>query len=187
MANDYAANFRRLGWPVDFALLQRLAAEDLAMVEAHERDARPPVSPSAPVEKAPPRTNAKEALAERGMELVGEHKQWRSRVLDAPPALLGARFHACANRIAQILASGGDPRAAFKRGGFDAVIAQTEVPRLAREVMELFIHYTALRNRRSKQNPFLGLNAKDAARALIRGLEDIADRSTASLGSWWVK
>jgi len=188
LAADYAQNFRRLGWPVDLAFLQRLAAQDLQLVEAFERDERPSsASASEPAPRAPARTTAHEALAERGVEVVGEHKQWKSRVLDAPPALVGPRFRACANRIAQILHSGSDQRATFKRGGLDAMLSETEVPKLAREVMELFVHYTALRHRRSKWNPFLDLNAKDAARALIRGLEDIADRSTAVLGPWWVR
>jgi hypothetical protein len=188
LASDYAANFRRLGWPVDMRYLQRLAAQDLETVEAHERDDRPSPAPSSEPRPVAPRTTAKDAIEARGMELVeGERPERKSRVLDAPPHVLGARFQACANRIAQILASGADLRATFKRGGFDALIAETEVPQLAREVAELFVHYTALRHRQSKWNPFLGLNPTDAARALIRGLEDIADRSTGALGPWWVR
>jgi len=189
LAADYAANFRRLGWPVDMEFLTRLAAQDLNLVEAHERDASPSsTSASAPTPVAPMRTSAAEALADRGVEMIeGERKQWKSRVIDAPPALMGERFRACANRIAQILHSGADQRATFKRGGLHAMLAETEVPKLAREVTELFLHYTALRNRPSKWNPFRDLGPKDAARALIRGLEDIADRSTAVLGPWWVR
>lgn len=186
MAEDYAANWRRLGLGVDFQALQALATSDLQLVEAAERNAGYQFAPSES-EPAPPRTTASDLIAEQGMQLVGEHRtKFRSRVLDAPPAEVGERFQAAIARIARIMSPRGDLRTAYVRGGFDAAVREMEAPALAREVLELFVHYSALRNRSSRWNPFAGMTPKDSARALIRALEDVCDRSTGLFGQWFI-
>jgi hypothetical protein len=189
LARDYANNARRLGVAnPDVAALTELAKQDLELVDRHDREgvgAR-----GAQVEEADVRESGEDrlaaALAEDNVELETTEEERQFLALDVPFVSRERRLKLL-RRVVQICAPRGDLRAAMLRGGLLEAAQEMADPELAREVIELNLNYQSFQTRESKWNPFRGLTPQDAARAYIRGLEDIADRSTGRFGPWWVK
>jgi hypothetical protein len=192
LARDYANNARRLGVPnPDMAALTELAKQDLELVDRHDREgvgARG-AGGGAQVEETDVRESGEErlaaALAEDNVELETTEEERQFLALDVPVSR--ERRLKLLRRVVQICAPRGDLRAAMLRGGLIEAAQEMADPELAREVIELNLNYQSFQTRESKWNPFRGLTPQDAARAYIRGLEDIADRSTGRFGPWWVK
>lgn len=118
---------------------------------------------------------------------VNERKQVvRSRVLHGNPLAISERWGAAAARISRILEG-------VRRDTSSLVVAveDAEIGVLATEYADLWGHfmtrYQAPPLSGNDRNPFRGLSDRDAARKFQRLVEDICDRSTGRLGSWYVK
>lgn len=107
-------------------------------------------------------------------------KLWRPRFMFNNPVQVGERWaHAC-GRMTRILTEGKQGRAFVGQLG-----------ELAKSYETLWACFQT-RNlpaaaRGFERNQFDGLTDKEAARAFMRGVEDICDRSTGVLGSWYTK
>lgn len=90
------------------------------------------------------------------------------------------RFVHAKARIARILEGAGQAGAKTIASG----IRDAEIPKLAREYVELIAHYKFFRHRRSRWNPFLDMSDVDAAKMFVAEIYNICDRSTGRMGPW---
>jgi hypothetical protein len=115
-----------------------------------------------------------------GVRLLGEHDKppeiWRPSFLFRNPQQVGERWGFAVARIARICEGG------TKEGS---------LAHLARDYKTLYacflLRNVPAQNRGFQVNRFDGLTDRDAARAFMRAVEDICDRSTGALGSWYTK
>lgn len=181
---EYADKAQRMGRTVSSAALERFAVQELNLVDAFHRWARPASPKPRP---APAPAPPKNRLAELGLKPVErssrERLAARTRVpLTERPVLdVSQKLAAGMARILQIMEHGAE-----KATDFDKAIANAAVPRLAREFLRAWTGHK-LRHRISRHNPFAGLSDVDADRMLERCIYDICDRSTGVLGPWWVR
>lgn len=182
---DYRASFARAGYALTDEQIRRIAMSDLEMVDS-ARAAGDLASqrPATPAPIARPNNVAKAHEAAGTHEANGRTLKFRS--LDANPQTLGARWGAAVARLARIMEGAG--RAATLHGA----VSNATVPRLAREWMNAYGYWLTRSappptRGRVDHNPFRGMSDKDASKKLIRIGEDICDRSTGVLGSWYVK
>lgn len=112
-------------------------------------------------------------------------RPYRPGALYAQPQKISERWGFAVARINRIL------EGAARANNLKAAVNGAEYPKLATEFGELWSYYMT----RSKpppprgvdHNPFRTLNDRDASRKFIRMVEDICDRSTGVLGSWYTK
>lgn len=110
----------------------------------------------------------------------------RSKILHANPMETSARWGAAAARIQRILEG-------VRKDTSSLVVAveDAELGALATEYADLWgyfmTRYQAPPLSGNDRNPFRGLSGRDAARKFQRLVEDVCDRSTGRLGSWYTK
>lgn len=104
------------------------------------------------------------------------------RVLDAVGFANVKWAHAKA-RIFRILEGAGKSHATSIAEG----VKDAEMPKLAREYVDLVANYKFFRYRASRWNPFYGLSDVDAARKFVAMVFDICDRSSVRLGHWYTR
>lgn len=183
MVADYADNVRKAGGTVDLADIERVVAADLQVYEAVEsaRKAAP-----APKPKIDEREDTAAIVARsKGMELYRRPigADVADPLLDKDPRKVSAKFPAMMARIKRIIA----PRGNVRQRTFTKSLEEMTAPKLAREFLNLFICYQQP-SIPVRGNPFLEMaNPRDRARMFLRKVEDICDRSTGSMGPWWVK
>jgi hypothetical protein len=121
-----------------------------------------------------------EAAQQNGVRLLAKGETsptiWRPGFLFRNPQQVSERWGYAVGRIARIIEGG------TKDGALAA---------LSRAYKTLFacfqLRNVPAANRGFRVNQFDGLTDRDAARAFMRGVEDICDKSTGLLGSWYVK
>lgn len=118
----------------------------------------------------------------------GELKRGGAKdILEKAPHKVSTRWpYACA-RI-QRICEGAQPR---KGHTFETACKTATVPKLAHSFMELYAYYVT-RSRPAPtvggdHNPFRHLPDNEAEAKFQRLVEDICDKSSAKLGSWYVK
>lgn len=183
---DYALAAQRTGQPVDVAAIERVAVEHLRIVDAYRAGVDTTARP-APQERPNLAAAAVAADPDSGVKL----RERGAPDLVAPLHGKGRRdgkwAHARA-RLRRIL-EGMTPKFRTTAQGaeldFDGSTSTAQIPQLARRYYRLwgnFLH----RNRRSRHNPFAGLNDADACRMFVAEVYAICDASTGRLGQWWV-
>lgn len=110
---------------------------------------------------------------------------YRPAALHSDPRIIGPRWPYAVMRIARIL------EGVAKSSNIEHAIEGAELKRLAHQYAEAYAFYlTRTRPPPAKgadHNPFRHLSDFDAFRRFIRCVEDICDRSTGKLGSWYTK
>lgn len=190
VVQDYKRNAERAGNAPNMDAIESQVLKDLAMVDMYEAEQA----------SKPAHVPVKKERDIRTDELDKEckEKNLRAYVKDSPSDDRGdmicdavpksERAVRMFGRIKQILRPRGDIGAMARRGN---TIAESTIectdPKLSLEFLELWTWYMPLRALPSPKNKFYWMSDGDAAKAFIRGLEDICDRSTARFGPWWVK
>lgn len=178
---SYLDSYRLSGIKVTRQEVERQVVADCELVDAADRagELRGGGTPDPNPGRERPNYIAK-AEQENGVRLLQEGDKpptiWRPGFLFKNPQQVSERWGYAVARIARITEGGTK----------DGDLAQ-----LARAYKTLYACFL-LRNvepakRGFKLNQFDGLSDRDAARAFMRGVEDICDKSSRQLGNWWVK
>lgn len=133
----------------------------------------------------------REQLHDSGISFGGtpEATPYRPRVLYGDETGSRRRFwprgDAAAARIYRLL------EGVAKSASLERAVAGAEYRRLAQEYVELWIYYQTRDKpppvKGKDHNPFRWMSDGDSERMFMRRVEDICDRSTGVLGSWWAK
>ena len=177
---DYVRAVERSGQPVDLDAIYKLAIRHLEIVDAYNRGddlTRPKKRPAPKYRRLI--ANAEHPARSAPVATVPASGQRDRNILHANPFQVSARWPYAMGRIRRIVA--GARAASTLAGG----TSTAECPDLALRFLRLYAAYMT-RHRESRHNPFRGLTERDAARAFVRGVEDICDASSSKLGSWWV-
>lgn len=190
---DFTVMNRSMGLPADRAFVERQALTYLTVGDAVRRNA--PVPP-------PPPTREERAAAERerAARLDARASDSKARVMRGGEQVVSTRnkvMHAATlptdrwsfakARIARIC------EGVINHPDIIKATAGCTMPKLAREVFRIqgFILSRHTRPDQlpqgSEANPFFGLSEKDYAAKFQRMIENICDKSTGRLGSWYVK
>ena len=110
---------------------------------------------------------------------------YRPVALHADPRIVGPRWPYAVMRIKRIL------EGVAKSSSIEAAVNGAEYKSLAKEYVETYAFYL-MRTRpapvdRIDHNPFRHMSDFDAFKAFVRRVEDICDRSTGKLGSWYTR
>lgn len=186
MVEDYADQVRRAGGNVPIGDIERIVGQDLQIFDAIERERRavPAVKPAVPDGRV---DTAAAAIRNRGMELRRTPEgQWTDRhdpILSGDPHDVSAKFPAMMARIKRIL----EPRGDVRQRSLSQSLIEVTAPKLAREFLHIFLCYQSP-SLPVRANPFRAVaSARDRARIFLRAVEDLCDRSTGSMGPWWVR
>lgn len=195
---DYRRNAERAGVPVDLAAIEALALADCNTYAAVMRD-RHPAAPAAPdPAKEAERAGALDAaVGAVGAEVVREPMKAKRLSLLADVPNPNDKWAWALGRLAVIL-RGADPLAFVRPGAstveiMRAITSTCECPDLAFEVERLKAHWGLYLATGCKgtlkilgePNVFAGLPLGTALAKYRRLTEDICDKSTGRLGSWW--
>lgn len=185
----YVAQFRRT-YGVEMArdLVAKKVIADLSYVDSvrragdlHESTSKAPAHVP-PVDKrilATP-TDDRPAPQPSGEQPI----DYRPDVLFRNPMAIGERFALAMGRIARICEGVGVAKT------FGVASTTAEMPALARRFADHYAWFM-MRERPAPtrgvdRNPYRGMTDRDAARAFMRAVEDIADASSGKLGPWRV-
>lgn len=185
LVQSYLESYRQSGIKMTEQQVERQVIADCELVDAATRagdigggQSKQPANENRPRK----RSNAiAEAQQKTGVRLLnGNVELWRPSFMFKKPLETGKRWGFACGRIARILHDGKDGRKyvgncgpyAYEYETLWACFQSRNLPAAARGF---------------EKNPFDGLTDKDAARAFMRGVEDICDRSTGVLGSWFTK
>ena len=130
---------------------------------------------------------AQEAVHESGLSMGGspDARPYRPMALWENPRKVGPRWPFACMRIRRIL------EGVARSSSITDAVGGAEYKKLAREYGETYAYYLTRDRpapaRRVDHNPFRGLSDHDAFRMFVRKVEDICDRSTGKLGSWYTK
>lgn len=128
---------------------------------------------------------AEQATGSRLVDESSRGKVVKSRVLDAPISTLTPKQQAAIARMAFILSTSGGSSDIRK------AVGNSELPKLALALAEDWAFFTTREAPPPvgvvDHNPYRGMTTKDAVRRYMRFVEDICDKSTGSMGPWWVK
>lgn len=191
LVQDYKRNAERAGATPDMGSIERQVLADLAMVDQYEAEqASKPAPVAAPPKPRDIRTDEldKECADKNLRAYVKDNPTDKpgDMICDAVPK--SERAVRMFGRIKQIMRPRGDIAAMARKGNTiaECTIECTD-PALSLEFLELWTWYMPLRGLPSPKNRFYWLSDGDAAKAFIRGLEDICDKSVGKFGPWWVK
>lgn len=186
----YQAQFRRAyGIETDKAAVERLVIAELAYVEGARAagDLRETNAKGRAVNVASDKRFDATPVADGPAPLVlnGDRPvDYRPRVLHDNPEHLGERFALAMGRICRICEGVG------VAATFGASASTAEMPALARRWADAYGNFMTRAmpapTRGVDHNQFRGLSDRDAARAFMREVENIADASTGKLGAWRV-
>jgi hypothetical protein len=179
---DYRRNAERMGVSLSAADVERLAVADLQIVEWYQ--AGIDASPKAPPKPRSPR--APSLVTEPGAPVLqrGERRRDRPDIQYARAWRRGEKWAHAMGRLSRIL------EGASKHSNIRVMASTANDPALALEYLRLFAAWLT-RNRVSRHNPFQGapghiLSERDAARKFESLIYDICDRSSRTMGPWWV-
>lgn len=194
LIESYARTYDAAGTYVPRAEIERQVIADLHVVDRARAEGdlkdnltQRPRDPAAPSPRAAALAEAERAngvTVDRGGDGPGVVQ--RFRVLHQNAQKVGERWGYAVGRIKRILEG-------VRRDTTSLVTAveDAELGALALEYADLwscFLTRAAPAPLTGKDlNPFRGLSDRDASRMFMRKVEDICDRSTGKLGSWYVK
>jgi len=174
LVEDYVATARRNGSSASSAAIERLAAHDLTIHEAVQREQRrQPQRTRAPKPKGPAVKNVDGGVLWKSAQArpAGGDRRRVAAVMGQRPA--NEKQAAAIARLGAIL----QPRSWFRPSKeFDY-----RMPQLAKDFVQV------VRQLESATGDFEGKSARDCRRVFWRKVEDICDKSTGVLGPWWVK
>lgn len=193
LVQSYMFSYAAQGKAVEVRDVERQVTEELQIVDAARRNGeltgggQRDTSPSVirPDELAAAQAQTGTVLTvDRDPELRGAAHRYRPNALHRNPMAVSARWGAAVARIGRILegAAGGTLVDATKNA---------QIPALAKKWVEVYGFYMTRARAPAfgvvDHNPFRGMSDRDASRAFMRAVEDICDKSTGVLGSWYVK
>lgn len=188
MAKGYLDSYRRAGLDVTPEQMTKLAAADCELVDAADRagELRGGPRSDAPPEQPRARPNViAQAEQETGARLGAKSDPARTRAMNGNPQKVSERWGAAVARIKRILGGVG------KSSSLVVAVKDAELGALAKEYAEHFAQYQMRGTKPPAQgkdrNPYRHMSERDASRKFMRAVEDICDRSTGKLGSWYVK
>jgi hypothetical protein len=191
LVKSYLTSYQRAGIKKTEAEVEREVVSDMQIVDAArargEISGGPTFAPGQAVVADPPeRDPVLVQYAESNKLTIGRRgRTLRFRSLHTNPMTISARWGAAVARIARIL------EGCAKSTSLVAAVEGAELGQLATEYFEVYSNYPRRHQppppSGNDRNPFRGLSDKDASRKFMRLVEDICDRSTGKLGSWYVK
>lgn len=127
---------------------------------------------------------ARVRLTKSEQERRQQAQAYRPGALYADPSLVSERWSCAVGRFLRIF------QGIAKSSDVTKAVSGAEYPELTREAVELWFHYFTDRHRPAPltgvdRNPFRGMSDKDATRKFMRLVEDVCDRSTGKMGSWY--
>jgi hypothetical protein len=178
MVAGYRQNYRRHGIDLDAADLERLAVHDLELIEAAKRTpTRRDMKPRAP------RVTLESKVAETGSRLIKPPPSWQPALLHANPMTIDERWSRAVARIKRIQTEGCQL-------GANGVTFIGALGVLAKDYATIYACFLFRNQSPTKRgfvrNQFDGMPDADVARLYRRLVEDVCDRSTGVLGSWYV-
>ncbi len=192
MAAGYLESYRRAGMSLTPAEAEALAISDCELIDAARRAGELSGGPKDPAKLNPARERPDpllEAQRETNTRLVvsgeGEPEYQRYRFMHRNPMLISERWGAACARINRIL------EGAARATTFEKAASGAEYPALVHAYQELWSYFLTRQmpppSKGVDHNPFRHMSDSDAAWKFMRLVEDICDRSTGVLGSWFVK
>jgi hypothetical protein len=188
LVDSYLGSYRRAGLRPDPVAVEKLVIADCELVDAAERNGElrgggAPKDPGPPGER---RDVIAEAEQETGVRRVDPNvgPRWRPVLLHQRPNRVDERWAFACGRIARILKEGTQGGAPGKRYVGNCGALAKEYHTAYACLLTRNLPATA---RGFKINPFDGLPERDCQRVYRRIVEDICDRSTGVLGSWFTK
>lgn len=184
LEQSYADSYKHAGVDVSREQVAAQVLADLELVDAVDRagELRHNAGPiEVDREKPQEIIDAERETSTRLLDDSNRGEVVRTKVLDASALFSGERWALAGGRIARIV-EGVAPNVSNIRKACESAA----VPHLARDYVETWWFFMN-RFRPSAFNPFYGMSEVDAARLLVRKVEDICDRSTGKLGPWYVK
>jgi hypothetical protein len=183
LVDSYLQSYRQAGIRMTPQQVERQVIADCELVDAATRSGDIRSDNAKPAARQPRKRSSAiaEAQQKTGVRLLdGNVDLWRPSFMFQNPLKAGKRWGSACGRIARILHEGKDGMKYVGNCGPYAYEYET--------MWACFQSRNLPANARGfERNPFDGLADKDAARAFIRGVEDICDRSTGVLGSWFTK
>lgn len=173
---SYLDSYRRAGMQVTADQVTRQVIADCELVDAADRagELRGPGTPSSKPKRKRRVNELERATQETGVRVMDRRDApviWRPSFMFKNPQQVSDRWGFAVARIARITESGTEHGA---------------LAELAREYKATYARFL-LRNRGLRDDAFAGLNDRDSARKFMRIVEDICDRSTGVLGSWYTR
>ena len=194
MVEDFMVMNRSMGLPDDRPTVERQALTYLHVHDAVQREAPAPPPPPTREERAAAERDRAKRLDERAAERHQAHiMRGHERVVSTKNAVMHAktlptdRWSYAKARIARIC------EGVINHPDIVKATAGCTMPKLAREVFRIqgfvLTRHTPPNQMPpgSERNPFFGMSEADYAAKFRRLIEDICDRSTGRLGSWYVK
>lgn len=190
---SYLMSYHRAGRNVSPMDVAREAVAELEFVDAAKRagdgtkvDTKPSVPRGDPLKEAQIETGTRLSRERVDIDAVTTDSPHRLRPvhLHRNPMTISERWGAATARIARILEGAAGSTLA-------GAVANAQIPHLAKQYTETWGYYLTRSKpppaNRVDHNPFRGQSDKDASRKFMRLVEDICDKSTGVLGSWFVK
>lgn len=188
MVRSYADSYRRAQIKMDARAIEKQVIADCQLVDAARAAGDLKTGPKSKRtrkrERPDPLKKAQQATGTTLEVDAGRHVV-KSRYLHQNPLAISERWGAAAARIGRILQG-------VNKNASSLVVAveDAELAALATEYADLwsnfFLHFSnPAAASKNERNPFAGLSIKDAGRKFQRMVEDICDRSTGKLGSWY--
>jgi len=187
LVDSYLGSYHRMGVRPDPADVEKLVIADCELVEAAERNGE--LRGGGTKDSEPPaqrRDVIADAEAETGVRRVDATTadRWRPRILHHRPTKVDQRWAYACGRIARILKDGTQAGSPGKRyvGACGPLAREYHTAYAC-----LLTRNLPATGRGFNVNPFDGLPENDCMRVFRRIVEDICDRSTGVLGSWYTK
>lgn len=190
MIAGYTKSYARAGIAMSLRDIERQVVEDCNLVD-NARSAGDLHTGGKPTKKRAPKPRPDvigNAQRETGTTLHVDERGTvvRSRVLHQRPQMTSERWGFAAGRIKRILEG-------VRKDTSSLVVAveDAELGALATEYADVWGHFMTRMQlpplSGNDRNPFRGMSDRDAARKFQRLVEDICDKSTGKLGSWYTK
>lgn len=188
MIAGYMSGYQRAGIEVTRDQVERQVIADCELVDSARSsgDMNRPGPSKGPKPKRP--DPLAEAQQETGLRVIREGEAGRpiySRAMHHNPMLVSERWGAAVARLARILQGGVEKRSTIVA----AVTGGGKLAKLAAEYTELWGNYMFRHQppplSGKDHNPFRGLSDRDASQKFMRLVEDICDKSTGELGTWY--
>lgn len=192
---SYTNSYRRAQIRMSGSDIERQVLADLEIVDAARRAGD--LGDGTPVKRDTVGPSSRSNLVEDTAKMYGHRieidrkpgavnpRAYRPAALYRNPQMLAERWGYAVARCQRIIEGSGGS------SSLTAATANAEVPKLAKELLEVYAYYFTRSKSPPKvgadHNPFRHLTDKDASRMFIRKVEDICDRSTGVLGSWYTK
>lgn len=191
MIEGYKRGYEGHGIRMSTQQIEQQVAADCQLVDAARASgdlSGPGSAPSKPRQEGPMRPDLlADAQLETSTTLQREAgKPLRFKSLHKNPQKMSERWGAACARVARIL------QGVQKSSSLVVAIEGAELSALATEYMNVYYDFMFGRHRPPPAtgpdpSQFRDLSDKDASRKFMRLVEDICDKSTGKLGSWYVK